>query len=69
MAAPLTAAENFIVPHQEKHEQVIDQRVEAGGVAARQTSAVIASPGATAAELKVAVDAIRAALTASGVTN
>ncbi len=56
------------IVHQEKVEAVIDARLVVSDVAAKQTSTTIASPGATAAELKVAVDEIRAVLIASGVT-
>lgn len=49
--------------HQADVEEVIDDR------AAKKGTATIASPSADAASLKTAVDAIRAALTASGVTS
>jgi hypothetical protein len=63
--------------HQEDVEEVINVEIEEAEVIqdtendaefAKKGTAVIASPTADAASLKTAVDAIRAALTASGVT-
>lgn len=63
--------------HQEDVEDVIGYEIEAEELVqdaendaefAKKGVAVIASPTADAASLKIAVDAIRAALTASGVT-
>jgi hypothetical protein len=63
--------------HQADVEEVINVEIEAAEVVqdaendaefAKVGVAVIASPTADAAALKVAVDEIRAALTASGVT-
>lgn len=69
-----TPAADHTIPHQNLVEEVIDQRIVVDKAAddaayAAQGTAVIASPTADAASLKTAVDAIRAALTASGVTN
>ncbi len=71
--AELTPAADRTIPHQELVEAVIDSRIEADQEAdaelfALKGDAVIASPNAVAADLKVAVDAIRDALIASGVT-
>lgn len=79
---PPTPAKLHTIPNQTKVEQVIDKRVsgdQANDNArfAKKGTTVIASPtapGATysqteMASLKTAIDAIRAALTASGVTN
>lgn len=63
--------------HQADTEEVINVEIEQAEVIqdtendaefAKKGVAVIATPTADAASLKVAVDAIRAALTASGVT-
>ena len=63
--------------HQEDTEEVINVEIEEAELVqdaenddefAKVGVAVIASPTADAASLKIAVDAIRAALTASGVT-
>jgi hypothetical protein len=63
--------------HQEDVEEVINVEIEEAEAIqdtendaefAKKGTAVIASPTADAASLKTAVDAIRAALTASGVT-
>ena len=69
MATPVTVPNLRTIVHQDKVEAVIDSRVEAGGVAAKQTSVTVASPAAVAADLKVAVDEIIAALVAAGVLN
>ena len=53
------------------HEKILheaDVKDVIADVAPAKGTAVIASPSADAASLKTAVDAIRAALTASGVT-
>lgn len=78
----LTPYVDTIIPHQDLIETVIDERIVTNQTAdvaafAAQGTDVIASPtapGATysqteMASLKTAIDAIRAALTASGVTN
>lgn len=82
MAPALTPYEDTILPHQDLIETVIDERIatnQTADVAAfvSKGTAVIASPtapGATysqaeAASMKTAIDAIRAQLTARGVTN
>lgn len=53
--------------HQEDVEAVINKEIDESGAVIGGT-AVIASPAADVASLKVAVDEIRAALTAAGVT-
>lgn len=82
MAPALTPYEDTIIPHQDLIEQVIDERIATNQTAdvaafAAKGTATIASPtapGATysqteMASLKTAIDAIRAALTATGVTH
>lgn len=79
---PLTPYVDTTIPHQDLVETIVDERIlanQADDVAAfaLRGTATIASPtapGATysqaeMASLKTAVDAIRAALTASHVTN
>lgn len=78
----LTPYEDTIIPHQDLIETIVDERVtanQADDVAAfaAKGTATIASPtapGATysqaeMASLKTAIDGIRAALTATGVTH
>lgn len=77
MAVPVTLPNDRTIVHQDKVEKVIDDRLVASDVAAKQTSAVIATPldpgaayvEAEAQDLKRAIDEIRAALIASGVIN
>jgi hypothetical protein len=71
--AELTPVEDRTIPHQELVEAIVDARIEADQETDAELFAVrgddvIASPNAVAADLKIAVDAIRVALTASGVT-
>lgn len=77
-----TPAADQTIPHQALVETVIDARIEANqdsdeaAFAAQGTAVITAptAPGGTysqaeAASAKTAIDAIRAALTASGITN
>lgn len=74
MAPPaLTPSKDRTIVHQDKIEKVIDKRIELDQTGdnakfALQGTTVVASPAAVAADLKVAVDAIRAALTAAKIT-
>lgn len=65
---PKTAAKDFVIERQNLVEEVIDKRLNNSTIVVRRGTAVIASPTADAASLKIAVDAIRAQLTARGIT-